>query len=154
VRDLFEAWVERPGEVDGAALLSGVGLRVERHSRADAPQGTIAARLRGDGRVYVASVVRGGSAQRGGIDPGDELLAVAGRRVDGPSLDSALQGKRAGDEIEVLVAREGRTLTRALTLDEPRADKVKVLADPHASAEQRARFTDWLGDPHPVWGAR
>jgi predicted metalloprotease with PDZ domain len=152
--DLLDAWVRAPGEIDYAATLAKVGLAVERSSRPEAPEVSLGIRVRNEGgRAVVATAMRGGAGQRAGLDPGDEIVALGGARIEGTSVEAALAGKRAGDSVEALLARDGRTLSRTVTLDPARQDRVKLVAIPDASAAARAAFTAWLGEPHSAWGA-
>jgi predicted metalloprotease with PDZ domain len=104
-------------------------------------------RVRGDGgRTMVTQVIRDASGQRAGIDPGDELVAIGGKRIDGASLDPALYGRKPGEPVDVLVARDGRMLTCTAIQDEPRFDRLRLVHRPDATDEERARFADWIGD--------
>jgi predicted metalloprotease with PDZ domain len=161
--DLFDRWIRAPGTIDYGPTLARVGLRLDRPSR-DPGEGAAAKggvrvslglRTRGDaGRTMVTSVVRGAAAQRGGIDPGDELVAIAGKRVEAGSLDSVLMGCSPGDVVPVVVARDGRLASRSVTLDEPRPEKVKLLPRLDASSMERALFVSWLSDLHPAWSSQ
>ncbi|HEY3817418.1 MAG TPA: PDZ domain-containing protein [Polyangiaceae bacterium] len=149
--DLFDAWVRSAAELEPAASLARVGLTAERTSRNEAPACSLGLRVRSEGsRAYVASVTRGGAAARAGIDAGDEVLGVGGARVEG-SIESTLRGRAQGDAVDVLVSRDGRILSRRVTLDPPRLDVVKLVASPDAPPAARAAFQAWLGAPHPSW---
>jgi len=150
--DVLDAWVRAPGEVDYGPTLARVGLAIDRSARADAPAGSLGMRLRSEGGcAVVAAVARGAAAQRAGIDPGDEIVAIAGRRVEGTNVDAAIGRAQAGESVDVLVARDGRTLVRAVTLDPPRRDRVRLVQLDDATPEARAAFVAWLGAPHPAW---
>ncbi len=150
--DLFEAWIRSPAEIDCAATFAHVGLVIDRTQRPDAPACSLGVRTRTEGgRVVVSTVVRDGAAWRAGIDAGDELLAIAGARVEGASLDATLRQRAAGEEVDVLVTRDGRIATKRLTLDGPRPDRVALRANPDASPAAREAFARWLGQPHPAW---
>jgi predicted metalloprotease with PDZ domain len=152
--DLFDAWIRSPSEVDYARTLAHVGCAVERSARGDAPAASLGVRLRSEGgRAVVASVTRGSSAWRGGVDPGDEILAIEGMRVDGANLDATLRGRAPGSAVEVLVGRDGRVLSVLVVLDGQRQDRVKIVPKPDAPQAARAAFAAWLGQPHPIWGA-
>jgi predicted metalloprotease with PDZ domain len=145
--DLFDAWVRSPGEIDYAPTLARAGLSLERHPRADSPGCSLGMRVRSEGgRTIVGAVMRGASAQRAGIDPGDELVAVGGRRIEGTAVDAALHGHRPGERVEVITARDGRIHTRIAVLDEPRWDRVKIVPRADATAAQRALFAAWMGE--------
>ena len=151
--DVFEPWVRGTAELPYESTLAKLGMTLERGPRVDAPKGSLGLRLRGDGgRVMVASVLRGAAGQRGGIDPGDELVSVGGRRLESTSLDAVLGGRDAGEVVEVVVARDGRTRTLAVALDEARRDRVRISVDAQATPAQRALFAGWLGEAHPAWG--
>ena len=150
--DLFGAWIRAPGEIDHAETLASVGLRLERGDPASAGRASLGVRARAEGgRVVIATVTRGSAAQKGGIDPGDELIALAGRRVEG-GLEAALLGLTPKEEVTAVVARDGRLVNLKLVLDELRSERTRFVARPEASPEERARLAAWLGDPHPAWG--
>jgi predicted metalloprotease with PDZ domain len=152
LEDLFSAFIRSPQEIDLGPTLALVGLSVDRTTRPDGPTCSIGGRLRSEGsRVFVASVARDAAAWRAGIDPGDELIAIRGTRVEGTGADAALRGLGPGESVEIIVGRDGRLVTRRLTLDPPRADRVKLVARRDASAAARAAFASWLGTPHPAW---
>jgi predicted metalloprotease with PDZ domain len=153
--DLFDAWIRSPLEIDCARTLARVGITVERSVRADGATASLGVRTRADGgRTVASSVVRNSGAWRAGVDPADEIIAIGGTRIEGTNLDAALRGRVAGNTVEVLLARDGRVLTKAVTLDPPRLDRVKLAAQPEASPAARAAFAAWLGQPHPSWGGR
>jgi predicted metalloprotease with PDZ domain len=144
--DLFETLVRQPGGVDVTRALGHVGIVVERSARSDGTTANLGVRTRPDGgRLLVATALRGSAAQRAGIDGGDEILAVGGKRVDA-GLDSVLAGKRPGEVVPVLISRDGRVQTCEVTLDPPRLDKIKLVASKDATEAQVALRRAWLGD--------
>jgi predicted metalloprotease with PDZ domain len=150
--DLFEAWIRSPAEIDFGPTLARVGLSIDRCLRPDGPSCSLGVRLRSDaGRGIVASVTRDAAAWRAGVDPGDEIIGVGGSRVDGANIEAALRGLAPGDSADLVVARDGRIMTRRATLDPPRAERAKLVARRDAPASARAAFTSWLGAPHPAW---
>jgi predicted metalloprotease with PDZ domain len=158
--DLFDAWIRAPGEIDYAPTLARAGVKLERLGRegppgaAPPPRVMLGVRVRSDGsRTMVGFVTRGSAAQRAGIDVGDEILAIAGRRADG-TLEATLAGLAPREEVEVMLARDGRILRRMVQLDEARPERMKIVVRPDASPAERGLFTAWLGEPHPTWGAR
>ena len=155
IGDRFDAWVRSSAEVDAGPTLALVGLEIERKTRTDAAPCSLGVRVRSEGgRAIVASTTRDSCAARAGIDPGDELVGIAGARVEGANVEPLLRTRAAGDVVDVLVARDGRLLTRKATLDPARPDKVKLVPQRDATPEARAAFEAWLGRPHPKWAAR
>jgi predicted metalloprotease with PDZ domain len=150
--DVFDAWIRSPGEVDYAKSLAHVGLALDRSPRAEGATCSLGLRVRSDGwRAVVASVAREAAAWRAGIDPGDEIVGVGEARVEGNNVDAALRGRAPGEVVGILVARDGRLSTKRATLDPPKHDRVKLVANRDATPAARAAFTSWLGAPHPAW---
>jgi predicted metalloprotease with PDZ domain len=95
----------------------------------------------------VATVARGRAAQLAGIDPGDELIALGGTRVEGGSVDGALAECAAGQDIEVIVARDGRLLVLQLRTEEARPKKVRIVRSDDATPAEQALGRAWLSGP-------
>jgi predicted metalloprotease with PDZ domain len=163
--DLFDAWIRSPGEIDYDATLARAGLRLARESGIEAaaggadgeetkpPRASLGLRVRSDGvRAFVTSVVRGRAAQLAGIDPGDELVAIGGRRVEGGSVEGALTGRVPGEEIEVTAARDGRLVTVKLRTEEARSQKVRLVPRDGATAAEESLGRAWLGVPDTAAG--
>jgi predicted metalloprotease with PDZ domain len=147
--DLFDAWVRSPGEVDPVPTLARAGLGLDRTPKTDGP--SLGLRTRSDGgRVWVTHALRGAAGQRAGIDVGDEVLAIADRRVDN-GVDAALSHTKAGETVTVLVSRDARVRAVEVTPDAPRQDRVRIVARKDATSEQKALCELWLGELHPLW---
>jgi predicted metalloprotease with PDZ domain len=147
--DRFDAWVRGTAEIRYDATLAHVGLTFDRRARPDAPPCSLGVRLRIDaGRAFVGSVTRGSAAGRGGIDAGDEILAVAGARIEGGHLDAALRRCAPGQAVEVVVARAGALAIKNVELDPPVRDRGRLAALRDASNEAKRAFETWLGAPH------
>ncbi len=140
--DLFEAWIRGRTELDCEKTFAKMGLSIERVTKGNA---SIAAKLTTSaGRVMVASVARGGAAHKAGIDPGDELVSVDGKRVESLSLDSQLSSKSPRDHVEATVARDGKMRTVTIALDGARLDKVKLVVKDD-KPEQTTLRASWIG---------
>jgi Peptidase family M28/PDZ domain/PA domain len=67
--------------------------------------------------VVLAGVAEGSPAALAGLRQGDVIIALANRKIlTVEDLTDALQGKKAGDEVEITVLRVGKTLTLKATL--------------------------------------
>jgi Do/DeqQ family serine protease len=74
----------------------------------------------GDG-VVIVELLRGSPAHRGGIEPGDIVVAVDGRTIETASqLRNALAAARVGTDLHVTVRREGRRLELVVAVEEAR----------------------------------
>jgi predicted metalloprotease with PDZ domain len=108
------AWVHGTGELPLPALLRDAGVEWQ------AQAATLAQRLGlrvGESAltgVKASHVLSGGAAERAGVSPGDELLAVGDWRLR--RLDDALRVLVPGTPAALLVARDQRVLQLSLTL--------------------------------------
>jgi predicted metalloprotease with PDZ domain len=152
--DVLSPWVDGRAELPIDAVLAKVGLKVAREPQIDStnnnkkkkpPSGTLGVRLRTtEGKAIVTQVLRGRGAHKGGIDAGDEILAVGGRRVEGGKVDATLVGRAPGTTTEVLVARDGTLRTVTVTLDAATPEKLKIGIAEGASPAQRSLLEGWL----------
>ena len=81
---------------------------------------------------------------RGGLEPGDEVISVAGRRAD-EGLEAALQSHSPGSSVEIAVSRDGWTEVCAVTLDPPTLNEGRLLLRSDASPAQITLLEGWLG---------
>lgn len=99
------------------------------------------------GREVVKAVEVDSPAQRAGIDPGDELLAIDGFRVSAEQLSDRLKDYQAGDTLEFTVFHQDELRVCSVTLAPPRATRYQVTVVEHPSASQAQNFAGWLGVP-------
>ena len=72
-----------------------------------------------DGGATVGDVAGGGPAARAGVRPGDRVVEADGKPVGEPDdLSAIVNGRRAGDRIELVVERGGERRTLNVTLGE------------------------------------
>ena len=73
--------------------------------------------------VYIVEVVKGGPADKAGLQAGDRIVSVDGSEVATQSdLGTLMQNHKAGDTIEITVARGGQMQTVSVTLGEKGAE--------------------------------
>jgi predicted metalloprotease with PDZ domain len=146
MHDVMSAWVDGKGELPIDATLAKVGLKAVRERGPDKKQKpSLGVRVRTtEGKCMVSSVLRGRAAHKAGIDNGDEILAVGGRRVEGGKVDATLVGRAPGSTVDVVVARDGAIRTVSCTLDAPTVDKVRLVMSETASAAHRSLLEGWL----------
>lgn len=69
--------------------------------------------------AQVATVSEGGAAHGAGLQPGDVIVAIDGHQVvSGPSLTGYVRRYQAGDEVTLVVVRDGQDMTVHATLQE------------------------------------
>ena len=73
--------------------------------------------------VYIVEVVKGGPADKAGLQAGDRIVSVDGSEVASQSdLGTLMQNHKAGDTIQITVARGGQMQTVTVTLGEKGAE--------------------------------
>mgnify|MGYP000165792480 CR=1 FL=1 len=73
--------------------------------------------------VYIVEVVKGGPADKAGLQAGDRIVSMDGSEVATQSdLGTLMQNHKAGDTIEITVARGGQMQTVNVTLGEKGAE--------------------------------
>jgi len=144
LNDVLEPWVNGREELPIDTILAKMGLEVRRDA-GKRSRGSLGVRLRAsDGRATIAAVLRGRAAHRAGLDAGDEIVAVGGRRLEGGKVDAALAGRAPGSEVEMVVARDGVMRTINVKLDAPIPDRVRIGLAEGATTAQRSLLQGWL----------
>ncbi|HEU5057051.1 MAG TPA: PDZ domain-containing protein, partial [Kofleriaceae bacterium] len=106
----------------------------------------------GGGRV-VAGVLDGGPAERAGLSPGDEIVALNRYQVAGEAdLRGKLIGRAAGEAIALAVFRRGRLEMLDLELEHAPHTRLELLARAEAGPLARKLYRDWMGEDLPGSG--
>ena len=72
--------------------------------------------------VYVVEVVKGGPAERAGLQSGDRIVSIDGTEIASKDdLGTLMQKHAAGDTLNITIARNGQMQTVSLTLGEKNA---------------------------------
>ena len=139
---LLAGLVDGPLDPDFAAHFASVGLRLEARGAERPHLGvTFAA-----GGTVVSAVESGSPAHEGGLAPQDEIVAIAGLRVDAPRWAEVWRAvARVGQAIEVLVARRG-VMTECRVVPGAARGSCQLTVDAAASAARQHRRERWL-DP-------
>lgn len=73
-----------------------------------------------DPGVYVVQIVPGGTADAGGVKYGDKIISFDGEEISSSSdVRNILKRHKIGDEVEIVVERDGQQQTLKLTLQGP-----------------------------------
>lgn len=97
-------------------------------------------------RTTLAAVQDGTPAERGGLSPGDEILAIDRLRVQPETFESIWAAcARAGRSVRVLLAREGLLREHDVVPDHPTSGKARITSVPEPDESQRAHRRAWLG---------
>jgi predicted metalloprotease with PDZ domain len=91
------------------------------------------------------AVQAGGPAEKAGIAPGDEAVALDGLRLTAENLDSRLRDHHEGDSVTITVFRDHNLMRHRVTLESPPEDTCYLLADADADSSVVAQRDRWLG---------
>jgi predicted metalloprotease with PDZ domain len=112
----------------------------------DPPRSAIGAKVEAeDGRLLVKEVRRGSAAFTGGINAGDEIIAVDEVRVESDQWKDLFARLRVGQQVEIMVARRGRMMTLQVELQPEVAKEWQIRKRKDISPAQARRLAEWLG---------
>jgi predicted metalloprotease with PDZ domain len=145
----FDRHVRGTDELDYAPALAHFGLRF-RDPRAGQGNGAPSIQLgfetrEEQGRLVVKAVRRDGPAREGGLNAGDEILAVGGYRVTPETFTERLLQYAPGDRLDILVARREAIRIVPVTAAGYPGAPWRLEIDPEASEEAAAARAAWLG---------
>ncbi len=146
MRDVLDAWVEGRGELPIDAVFGAIGLAVRRERAPERKaKVSLGVRMRStEGRAIVSSVLRHRAAHKAGIDAGDEIVAIGGKRLEGSRVESALAGRAPGSVVEIAYARDGQLRTASVTLEVPAVERVRLSVAETATSAQKSLLEGWL----------
>ena len=157
--DFFDASVRGTGELPLETLLRshGIAYHLRRSSGArdkggkpagdnNLPEAWLGAEI-GDreGKTIFNVVHNGGPAERAGIAPGDELVALDGLRIDAAGTEARARRYKAGDKSAVWLFRGDELLQLELEWDEAPLDTCYLAIADDANEEVEALRIAWLG---------
>ena len=153
--DFWRRYVSGNEEIDFAAYLDKAGLQLTRDYQPATPPansktgkpGTIGlrTRLQGD-RVFVANTLSGFPAYEGGLNTGDEIVAIDGRRVDAASAPERLNDLRASQRVTITFFRRERLMSLELTAVTKPFDRYSIAEMKDAGEAQKALRMAWLNE--------
>ena len=156
--DFFHASVRGTGELPLDNLLHTHGI--EYHVRAasgssdkggqqleDSKQRRVwlgAALTEANGKSTFSSVLNGGPAERAGIAPGDEAVALDGLQLTCSNVDSRLKAYRDGDKLDLVVFRGDELLTTRIRLASSPQDTCYLELVEDVELDVESRRMAWL----------
>ncbi len=151
-QDFFAAYVAGTEEIDFSAFLGHAGLSAspaekERKNSDEEEEtpgylGIESEKVREIPRVRV--VIEGSPAQKAGLTPGDELLAVDGTRLTYDSLPDVLKRYSPGDVAEFTFFRRAKLQSVRVEVGKAPPEKWSIKPREGATPEEQAIAVDWL----------
>ncbi|WP_041257951.1 M61 family metallopeptidase [Fibrella aestuarina] len=143
--DFFDKGVNGTGPLDYARYFEPVGVRLVNVAakQQDGFLGASAGMNPSTGRQTITAVRRGSAADLGGLNVGDEVLAVDSVRLT-DELPKAIAGRKAGDTVQLIVNRGGQVRPLLIKLIENPLLAYRLEVLPNASDKQKALYAKWL----------
>lgn len=144
LEEIFDRYINGTETIDYAKYFGYAGLNVvdANASKNKASFGVFTKKE--DGKLIVSTVVRNTTAYEGKISVKDEIIAINGMRVSKSSLSSVFEMFAVGEEIEVLVSRDGLLRTLKMTVKNDPSVRYVLEAEEEMSDAQRKVFEKWL----------
>lgn len=144
LQPFWQAYLYSTTELDYNDYLEPFGLEVQAGA-SEAPYTGIT--VKSNSSIPSVKFVEADSpAQRAGIDPGDELLAINGIRVTTENWGERLQDFQPGDAIAITLFQQDRLCNVHLVLQPPVSDRYTVTRIPNPSTAQQNNLRAWLGE--------
>ena len=153
LEDFFVKYVRGRVELDYAALLSAVGLRLDITGGASALTPPVerayfgATLAQTNDRLTIRNVRAGTPAYDQGLMFDDQIVALDGMRITLDSWDARLSEMHPGDKIRLTIFRRDVLRLIEITLGGRVVAPYQILPLEQPSLEQKRLYQDWLGAP-------
>ena len=156
--DFFDRFVRGTGDLPLRGLLKtvGVDMRLRQavdskdlggkpaNSDASAPPWLGATLTQQDAMSCFSLVHAGSPAEKAGIAPGDEAVALDGLRLTANNLDSRLRDHHEGDNVTITVFRDHNLMRHRVTLESVPEDTCYLVLDSDADSAATQERERWL----------
>ncbi|NJR48971.1 MAG: M61 family metallopeptidase [Leptolyngbyaceae cyanobacterium CSU_1_3] len=142
--DFCDRYLDGTEELPFDEYLSGFGLRLQPNLEGLPPHTGMTVRSE-HGRSLIKWVEANSPAQKAGLNPGDELLAIDGLRVSAEQVNDRLKDYHREDTIEVTLFHQDELQTCSLTLAAPQATQYQIVAIEQPTPTQQQNLAGWLG---------
>ena len=143
--DFFERYLDTTEELPFDKYLEPFGLKVKPIKESE-PIPYLGVRLQSEnGKEVIKFVEADSPAAIAGIDPGDEILAIDGIRVNADTISDRLKDYQPHDTIAVSIFHQDELITLDATLAKPQPNRYEVVQLENLSDTQQENLSGWLG---------
>ena len=143
--DFFARYIETTEELPFDRYLEPFGLYLKTATESDVPY--LGIKVESENNCEVIKFVAAQSpAALGGIDAGDQLLAIDGIKINAKSLNERLKDYQAGDTIQVTLFHQDELKTLTVILTEAQSHSYELTIKDDLSDQQQDNLVGWLGE--------
>ena len=142
--DFFKRYVRDVEVLPYDEAFAYVGLRVARSVAREPYNAGIALDWEDTESLRIGSVRNYSPAEDAGLQEGDEILTIDGKKIKRENFLVALSRHREGDRVPVTVKRNRQTIRATLTLGPPERFDYRIEEKKDATTEQKALRQAWL----------
>ncbi len=124
--------------------LSYVGLRLVRQPAIERYSSGLTVDVSNPGPAIIGNVLNGSAAEDAGLQPGDDILTIGGKKVTNKNWLSALNRYKQGDRVRVSFKRDRRTIQTTLVLGAADRFEYRIEEKNDATDAQKALRAAWL----------
>jgi predicted metalloprotease with PDZ domain len=143
--DFFDKGINGTGPIDYNRYFEPVGVRLVNMAAKtqDGFLGAAAGTNPSNGRQTITAVRRGSAAEVGGLNVGDEVLAIDSVRVT-DELAKTIAGRKAGETLKLIINRGGQVRELPIKLIENSLLAYRLEPIAGATDKQKALYNRWL----------
>jgi predicted metalloprotease with PDZ domain len=142
--NFWASYIDGTAELPFDEILAPFGLILKAEVSSPVPYLGLTAKTE-HGTAVIKFVEAGSPAEQAGIEPGDELLAIAHFRVSADQLNDRLQHYQARETVTITVFHQDMLRECAVTLDEPLPNRWTLQPVAQPTAAQQELLQGWLG---------
>ena len=143
--DFFNTALRNTQDLDLAALLHRFGIRLQPAAEQPAAAYLGATVRPASTTAILKHVLSDSPAQRGGLAPGDEIIAIDALKVTAADLDTRIQRYPVGATVTILAFRRDELMTVNVTLQSAPPSSTRLVLDDAATGACLERRIAWLG---------
>ncbi len=142
--DFFNQHIYGTETIDYNAFFKHVGIEIKDLNK-NKKKPSLGARTSDQhGKLVVNSVTRNTTAYEGGLNAKDEILAINGNRATSKNLKDLIELNKVGDNIKVLIARDGIIMELNMNLLADPSVNYTMSARSDINSDNRRNLQKWL----------
>ena len=142
--DFFHRYVRNTEMLPYDEALSYVGLKLVKTKKAQPYNAGLTLDSDEEAGMRILNIRNNSPAEDAGLDVGDEILELAGRKVTRQTWFATLARYRPGDSVPITVKRDRKTITTKIIMGQPDRFEYKIESKADATEDQKALRDAWL----------